>query len=545
MINIEACNSLLTRLHDDISKLKPIDFASSITQKRFVDKFQAPDSSHIRELKDKAWSDWISFDESLPDPRFCGLWYPDLYKVRHELHQLLRKFKLRDGDLEFTPGETFSPSKGQVSVEAKLSRPWTVSHDAFPAFAGLVYRTHALKASARKKFRRYSRAENRTLWAHFKGKPFDVFSYKLEQVCIFTHGSRFSTVPKNNEKRRPINIEPFGNVLLQRQVGLGLRRVLSQLGNDLDSGQSVHRNRISSKIATLDLKNASDSISIALCKFLLPPSFFRLLMNYRSYGIYHDDCVYITRKISAMGNGFTFELMTLILLTICRLYDPEASVYGDDIICTNDAAKHIVKCVEAAHFVVNEDKSFIDAPQRESCGAYYSDEIGYITCFDIKWCENPSDVIQTLNKFYRIATSSNPLAPKFHAFWYQLSYLVPRLYWGPDLPDPSLEVFDNPKLQSWVIDPFFEDRKVAQDRETARSQSLAQQFQTSVKRRFIYVYQPKLRSPLRRSLTSRQYAKYFMYLYGGLVTKDHLRGKGKWVKKSIHFSASGGVWYPS
>jgi len=80
-----------------------------------------------------------------------------------------------------------------------------------------------------------------------------------------------------------------------------------------------------------------------------------------------------------MGNGFTFELETLIFYAIVKaaqqLEEPGyySLVYGDDIICYDRHYASVVSALELFGFVINEDKSFYgeDQPIRESCGKHY------------------------------------------------------------------------------------------------------------------------------------------------------------------------------
>jgi len=99
-----------------------------------------------------------------------------------------------------------------------------------------------------------------------------------------------------------------------------------------------------------------------------------------------------------MGNGFTFDLMTLVLTALTRSFDPTSTVFGDDIICQNSVADDVVRNLQVAGFVVNSNKTNINSSYRESCGAHYIDGYGYVTSFDIKWVKSVQELIVTLNK---------------------------------------------------------------------------------------------------------------------------------------------------
>jgi hypothetical protein len=78
-----------------------------------------------------------------------------------------------------------------------------------------------------------------------------------------------------------------------------------------------------------------------------------------------------------MGNGYTFELETLIFWALARAVSyfsgirGEISVYGDDVILPCDVAKRYMRIARWFGFIPNESKSFVDGYYRESCGKHY------------------------------------------------------------------------------------------------------------------------------------------------------------------------------
>jgi len=86
--------------------------------------------------------------------------------------------------------------------------------------------------------------------------------------------------------------------------------------------------------------------------------------------------------VSTMGNGFTFPLQTIIFSAVvlaCLQWRgiPSSStraselwsVFGDDIICPQACASDVVGILTLLGFKVNQDKSFVEGPFRESCGS--------------------------------------------------------------------------------------------------------------------------------------------------------------------------------
>lgn len=206
-------------------------------------------------------------------------------------------------------------------------------------------------------------------------------------------GNVVTCVPKNAKTDRTIAIEPEGNMLLQLGVGRFLKgRLLSRAGIDLYD-QSInqrlaHAGSVDDSIATLDLENASNSVSIGCVRALLPAAWFGLLDDLRShFGDFRGSTWAKARvgkglwrysMFSSMGNGFTFELESLIFWalssSVVELYcgdDQPLSVYGDDIIVPKRSAGHVVEVLAFFGFNVNNEKSFVSGPFRESCGKHY------------------------------------------------------------------------------------------------------------------------------------------------------------------------------
>jgi hypothetical protein len=206
--------------------------------------------------------------------------------------------------------------------------------------------------------------------------------------CV-SPNSRLSFVPKNDEISRCICIEPTLNGLFQLGLGRILEKRLHGLfGIDLKSQQFKNRalarlGSITDGLATLDLSSASDTISLKMLEYLLPASFLRELVRYR--------CPKVEVKgrgtvdldmISTMGNGYTFPLQTTIFSAVvlaCLEWrgipsnssraSELWSVFGDDIICPAVCAADVVAILHLLGFRVNQDKSFVKGPFRESCGS--------------------------------------------------------------------------------------------------------------------------------------------------------------------------------
>jgi len=222
-------------------------------------------------------------------------------------------------------------------------------------------------------------------------RPFDDFISQFYALAYptwdlsnrkFHVGNRVITVPKNSKVDRTIAIEPGLNLWFQKGVGQMIRRRLLRRNLDLNSQDRNQRlSRLGSKfnhLATVDFSSASDTISIATVEALLPPQWFCIMDLMRSrYGLVKG-IQFRYEKFSSMGNGFSFELESLIFwsiaVSVCEylhISSKNVSVYGDDVIIPVEAFDLYVRTCAFYGFTVNVQKSFSDGNFRESCGAHW------------------------------------------------------------------------------------------------------------------------------------------------------------------------------
>lgn len=209
-------------------------------------------------------------------------------------------------------------------------------------------------------------------------------------------GDRFSSVAKTAVKRRPIALGPGFNVFLQLAVNDALVPRLSRRGihvkrkpqsnhyirtDATNEGQMLHRKlaRISSctnDSATVDLSSASDLNAYKLIQLLLDwnseGDWFALLCKLRSPVIRFEDRWLKLEKFSAMGNGFTFPLETLVFCALlhgvgCRIGE-DTYVYGDDMIIPRDRVGDALAVLKFVGHRPNLKKTYTDGYFRESCG---------------------------------------------------------------------------------------------------------------------------------------------------------------------------------
>lgn len=230
-------------------------------------------------------------------------------------------------------------------------------------------------------------------------------------------GSRFDTVQKDAGTDRTILIEPDGNMLLQRGVGITFRKCLKRVGINLQSqAHNQHLAYIGSydnSVATIDLRDASNSLYRLLLCLVLPPAWYELLLDLRSpICKMPDGSWHVLEMISSMGNGYTFELESLLFYCLTKAVvelakvDGPVSVYGDDIILPTSCAADLYCLFSELGLEVNPDKSYIDGPFRESCGSHFFQGID-VTPFYIKEDVVDGELIRVINHFHRWSTGGD------------------------------------------------------------------------------------------------------------------------------------------
>jgi hypothetical protein len=191
-------------------------------------------------------------------------------------------------------------------------------------------------------------------------------------------GNKVVTVPKNAKTERTIAIEPDWNMFFQLGLGGAIRHRLQRTFGLLWPTAQERNKRLAregsltNELATVDLKGASDTVSLALVELLLPSDVLQHVLSLRSpTGLLKDGTLVTYEKVSSMGNGFTFELETAIFYCLVRACSGYAVAYGDDIVCRSRSAAEVVDFLRFCGFSVNEKKTHVTGPFRESCGGHF------------------------------------------------------------------------------------------------------------------------------------------------------------------------------
>jgi len=293
--------------------------------------------------------------------------FPEVHLVVDSMRQFCRVVlgeMPRDLNLRFGPGATVSDQSRLATVPDKLSSVPTMTSG----------------------FNCLMPVWDRTAWAraHYRRQH-----AKLSTPPLVVRGNVFFTVPKDSTKHRGAAKGPSMNVAYQMAVGRVFRTRLAAAGIDLEIGQQKHQKlacegSVYDHLSTIDLSSASDTVSYQLIKLVIPALWFELIESLRESFTQVRKKWVLLNKYSAMGNGYTFELETLVFLGICYaaaklhgedgfdlINSGEVSVYGDDIIVPRRMSETVVSLLRFFGFSPNEKKTFLRGSFRESCGGDY------------------------------------------------------------------------------------------------------------------------------------------------------------------------------
>lgn len=197
-------------------------------------------------------------------------------------------------------------------------------------------------------------------------------------------------VPKDSRGPRLISAEPLEFQYVQQGLG---RKMMSHLeshwltrGHVNFTDQSINaqhalRSSQNREYATLDMKDASDLVSLELVRRLFPEDLFRYLEGTRSSStILPDGRVVKLSKFAPMGSALCFPVEAVCFWALMvagvsythgipfNVVAKSVFVYGDDIVVPTSWADECIQYLEMAGLKINRDKCCIHGFFRESCG---------------------------------------------------------------------------------------------------------------------------------------------------------------------------------
>lgn len=268
-----------------------------------------------------------------------------------------------------------------------------------------------------------------------------------ERTFEVVRGNRFTTVPKDAKKDRGICVEASLNVAYQLAIGtlLSKRMKRSFLRWDKSTCADMHKvlARIGSmtrSVATIDLSMASDTVCHSLVELLLPPDWYELVARFRSPATLIGGKWVRLEKFSSMGNGYTFELETLLFFTLAKAleelvgvredpYTPglTISVFGDDIIVPTSLASSVIPVLRFFGFTPNEDKTFVEGGFRESCGGDYLNGHDVRPHYQKEELSEPRQLISLANGLSRLNGRARNINPGrlYRRSWFKCLDAIP------------------------------------------------------------------------------------------------------------------------
>ncbi len=209
--------------------------------------------------------------------------------------------------------------------------------------------------------------------------------------------AKLISVAKNSTSRRTITVEPMLKQFVQQGLNILLRDSIKECGI-LRNCIALTNQGLNQKLAlegslydnwaTIDLKSASDLLSVSLVKsvFRHNDQFLGHMMDCRSpYVQAKGNPLLVLGKFAGMGNALTFPVQSICFAVVCiaAILDSWGStptyqklerasrcirVYGDDIIVRREYVHQCVTWLTDVGLKINIRKSFLTGNFKESCG---------------------------------------------------------------------------------------------------------------------------------------------------------------------------------
>jgi hypothetical protein len=248
-------------------------------------------------------------------------------------------------------------------------------------------------------------------------------------------------------------VEPSVDTFIQLGIGQLMREGLSRFGVHLQT-QELNRDlarygSLTGKVATIDMSMASDTASKVVIETLFPADWLLAMKCVRSPHWRLGKASGWYNKFSSMGNGYTFEMETVLFLATALAVAEELGLpkwevcaYGDDLTIGTEGVDLLTRALTFLGFSVNLSKSFWTGPFRESCGKDYFLGTNVRPYFVRSLLRDVRDLVKFHNGILRTPKPFRKTAGKI----LRLANPVDRLFGPKDLGDT---VFTSDAPRGW------------------------------------------------------------------------------------------------
>jgi len=237
----------------------------------------------------------------------------------------------------------------------------------------------------------HSSPSEKWVFTRWKGVSPELFRYNAKNSLRYytskdRPAARIAVVPKDFRGPRIICVEPKENQFAQQGLMILLydlltRHPLTRRAISFDDTTASESLCFRMDIGTIDLKDASDRLSLGLARLLLPRWLFKLVTRYRTSTVRYKTLMWKPNCLATMGNACCFPLETLIFWALaqstCVLLKWANNtpvyplrVFGDDIIIPRHAVDRLSTVLAGCGLVINKDKTCSGSLIRESCGEW-------------------------------------------------------------------------------------------------------------------------------------------------------------------------------
>jgi hypothetical protein len=204
-------------------------------------------------------------------------------------------------------------------------------------------------------------------------------------------------VPKTMTAPRVIAIEPHNVQYMQQSLKDYVYKILEthrltkhsiRFARQDVNQRLAYSSSIDKRLATLDLKDASDRVALPLVQRIFKTSgILEYLEDSRSlHATLPSGRNIVLNKFASMGSAMCFPVEAMVFYTLIQsamhqldgkrpssrsicAYSKQIDIYGDDIIVPVEYTDVVVNYLESYGLKVNVNKSFGNSHFRESCGA--------------------------------------------------------------------------------------------------------------------------------------------------------------------------------